>query len=82
MEKTAAVWGCARGDVVTMRVDPNDEDKPTKVVQGTVTRTLSKTLSQFRQKTVHGVITLDDNEYQVIMVISITIDTKTDTNKW
>ena len=31
----------------------------------------NKTLSQFRQKIVHEVITLDDYEYQVITVISI-----------
>ena len=44
MEKTTAVWGRGRGDVVTMRVVTNDEDKPTRVVQGTVTRKPSETL--------------------------------------
>ena len=76
MEKTAAVRDCERGDVVTTRGDTNNEDKPIRVVQGTITGIPNTTLSQFRQKTVHEVITLDANEYQVSRVISITIDTK------
>ena len=59
-----------------MRVDIKDENTSIRVVQGTVTGIPSKTLSQFRQKIGYEVITLNDNEYQVNRVISITIDTK------
>ena len=30
MEKIAAVWDCKRGDMVTIRVETNDDDKPTR----------------------------------------------------
>jgi hypothetical protein len=71
MEKITAVWDCEKGDVVTIKVDTGDDDRPVRLVQGTVTGIPSKRLTSFRQKTVHEVITIDDNEYQVSALLSI-----------
>jgi hypothetical protein len=71
MEKMAAVWDCEQGDVVTIKVDTGDDDRPVRLVQGTVTRIPSKILTGFRQKTVQEVIAIDDNEYQVNALNSI-----------
>ena len=71
MEKMAAVWDCEQGDAVTMKVETGDDDRPVRLVQGTVTKIPDKVLTGFRQKTVQEVIAIDDNEYQVSALISI-----------
>ena len=71
MEKMAAVWDCEQGDAVTIKVETGDDDRPVRLVQGTVTKIPDKVLTGFRQKTAQEVIAIDDNEYQVNALISI-----------
>ena len=77
MEKIATVWDCKRGDMVTIRVETNDDDKPTRLVQGKVTEIPNRVLTRCRQKTEREVITVDDEEYQVDTVILISITKQT-----